>query len=505
MSNFSNAMNNKIYTVTANGAKALATPDISNATSGRMSLFYKSVRDLTEESLEGFLQDSVNEDIIDTIILCFYIRDCRGGKGEKKLGLICFKWLLLHYPDEFKKVIQYLPEYGRWDDSLKLFPGVLVETINSYVQNDILTLFCDQLKTDKNLMENGKPISMCAKWAPSEGDSLDKKYNVVSKICTNLGINSRQYRKEYIVPLRAYLKIVETYMCSGRWDDIEYSKVPSNAMKILKKAFEKHSPELFNQWKENLKSCKEKVNAKQLTPYELIREIRIKKMADEVCESQWKVLEEEVLKLGHLSKSLVVVDTSSSMESPDYKPLDVAISLGLIISNCVKGDFKNHVITFNSTPEFVVLKEETIFNRYQELRRIPWGGSTNLQATFDMILEKARDSKLVQEDMPETVYIISDMQFNDIGGYNNKTNFEEIDAKYEKSNYKRPNIVFWNVAANTGDFPVSVDDDGTVMISGYSTSIMKSVLESKEFSPYSILRQTIDDKRYKILRESLEA
>ena len=503
---FAKAMNS---TTTWNGANSLSTPDYSKEYEGRLFLFFKAMRGILDENLFNNLEKSSKEDLIDTFLLSFNTRDVRGGKGERELGRKMIKWLFLNYPEQFRKIFKLIPEYGRWDDLLIFFPNYyneFYEKVQTKLQDSIVKFFAEQLKKDKSLMLEGKPISLCAKWAPTEKDSKDKKYKLVDILCKEMKITKTAYRKEYISPLRYYLQIVERYMCLNLWYDIDYSKVPSCAMKKLKKSFEKHEPELFNEWNENLKLGKTKVNAKVLYPHELIKEIRQKGVADEVCLAQWKVLEDEVKKLGVLSKTLVVVDTSSSMESPNYLPLDIATAMGLLVSNLVEGEFHNHVITFHTNPTFVVLKDGNLYERYNQLRYIPWGGSTNIQKTFDLILEKANEASLTDEQMPEKIFIISDMQFNNIEGYSDtkQTNFESIEKKYKKFGYKRPNIVFWNVNGLSTDFPVSVKDDGTCLISGASPSIIKSVIESNEFNSVSIMRTEIDNNRYYDVLNSLK-
>jgi hypothetical protein len=190
------------------------------------------------------------------------------------------------------------------------------------------------------------------------------------------------------------------------------------------------------------------------------------------------------------------------MESPNYLPLDVACAVGLIVSGTVSSPFKNNVITFNDTPEFVLIDDGDIDKRYFQLRHINWGGSTNIKATFEMILSRGKAAGLKNEQMPKRIIIVSDMQFNTVEG-RNSTNFEEIDRMYMESDYDRPTIVFWNVNGNTDDFPVTVDDNNTAMISGFSPSILKSVMNTKEFSPYSIMRETLDDERYSNVRENV--
>jgi len=495
---FAKAMNS---TTTWNGAKSLSTPDDNKIYEGRLFLFFKAMRGIFDDNLFNNLEKSAKEDLVDTFLLSFNTRDPRGGKGERELGRKMLKWLFLNYPLQFKKIFELIPEYGRWDDLLIFFPGCLeCGDVEQKIQLSIVKYFAKQLKKDKLLMLEGKPISLCAKWAPTEKDSKDKKYCLVETLCKEMKITKTAYRKEYISPLRYYLQIVERYMCLNLWYDIDYSKVPSCAMKKLKKSFEKHEPELYNEWKNNLETGKTKVNAKALYPHELVKEIRQKGFADQVCLAQWKVLENEVKKLGILTNTLVVVDTSGSMQSPNYLPLDISTAIGLLVSNLVEGEFHNHIITFHETPTFVVLRDGDLSERYEQIKRIPWGGSTNLQKTFDMILNKARDANLTNEQMPDKLFIISDMQFNEIEGYSyngvHKTNFEYIDEQYENYGYKRPKIVFWNVNGSSTDFPVSIKDDGTCLISGASSSILESVIKATDFNSVSIMRTELDKSRY---------
>ncbi len=508
---FAQAMN-YILPTTWNGATSLSTPDKSKVYEGRISLFFKGVRGLENKKLYEYIHKSASEDLVDTFLLAFNLRDPRGGKGERDLGRQILVWLFYNYTTEFEKVFKLIPEYGRWDDLLCFFPkyiytfclGELNDQQKS-VQNKIITFISEQILSDYNDMLEGKSVTLCSKWMPSEGDSDDKKYQLVETLISHMEISKREYRKKYISPLRSYLKIVEKYMCEKRWNEIDFSHVPSCAMKKLKKAFEKNANESFNSWQQKLQKGEVKINAKVLFPHEVIREIRKNRgIVDIICEEQWKVLEKEVEKLGNFNKTLVVVDTSGSMESPDFLPLDIATALGLLISNNVQGEFHNHVITFHETPTFQVLENKNLETRYKQIRNIQWGGSTNLQAVFELILNKAKLANLKESDMPDTIFIISDMQFNQVEGfYGQKTNFEVVDEKYKLAGYQRPKIIFWNVNGLSTDFPVSVQDDGTCLISGATTSIISSILNTVEFSSYGIMRTELDKERYSLIKESL--
>lgn len=530
-SNFASAMTS--CAKTWNGAISLSTPDITGESNGRIGLFFKSVRGLNDQDLYEYMRKSADENLIDAFLLAFYIRDCRGGKGERELGRKCLIWLFLNYTEEFNCVSHLIAEYGRWDDLIELWPRVLdlqnikneqdayystvldKSRLNRITELQILfvKMFGDQLVTDREDMEAGKPISICAKWAPTEMDSYDRKYGVAETLTKVMGVTFKQYRKQYTTPLRQYLKIVERYMCDRKWDEIEYSKIPSCAMKRLKKAFEKHSPEQFAEWKNKLQKGDVTVKAKQLFPHELIHEIRTKRMADQVCEAQWKVLEEEAKKLGFLKDTIFVCDVSGSMESwtGDCKPIsknsscpkDVAIAISLLGANTVQGPFHNHIITFHDKPTFHLVRDESIYKRWLSLVQSDWGGSTNLQATFELILNKAITYGLSQNDMPKRLFIISDMQF-DIADRNITTNFQEINNKYTLAGYVRPDIVFWNVCGSNDDYPVSVTDNGTALVSGFSSSILSSFINQKDFSPYTILRSVLDSERLAPIRRLLK-
>lgn len=528
MSRFLSAM---AYSATTwNGAASLSTPDSSGEYSGRLALFFKSVRGLNNSTLYKYLVESSQESVIDTFLMTFHIRDCRGGKAERDLGRSAMVWLFLNYPDEFEKVMPLMAEYGRWDDIMCLFPNVLklndIDVVrrtygSPNITDDMLgtlrelqrvavQIMKNKLIEDHKLMLQGKPVSLAAKWCVSERDSLDRQNDckVYSAMCDVMKISPRTLRKTYLTPLRSYIGVVETYMCSRRWDEISFSKVPSCAMRRLKKAFEKHSPELFGAYTTALASGDPsvKVNAKQLLPGELVRELRINNgQFDQITESQWQVLVDKAKSMGSLKKSVVIVDTSASMHTPNYVPFDNAVALGMLISSIAEGEWRDIVFTFNTYPTVVKLRPDTFAERWRQVMSIPWGGSTDLQATFKLILERGQAANLSPDDYPEELWLLTDMQFNAVNGYDyeSKTNFQAIEDMYLSAGIKRPRIIFWNLNGSSTDFPVSVDDFGTALISGFSPDIMKAVLSGKEFSPVGIMQSTLNDKRYDMIRNAL--
>ena len=519
-------------TYTQNGALSYKNPSHGEA-DGRLSLFFRGVRNLNTPQLYVFLNDCAKENLQDTFLLVFNLRDCRGGKGERSLGRKAFVWLFINYPKEFYKVVHLLPEYGRWDDLFVLWCRILDLKLSSPehiaknyaskkhsedvlseirdLQINLIKMFGNQLIQDRENMLQNQPISLCAKWAPSEKGSLNKKYDILSIICRVMKWSPQEYRKLYISPLRNYLQIVESLMCASKWDNIKFQSVPSNAMFKLRDAFNKHSPDNFNEWKLKLASGNTKINSKLLMPHEIIASLKKYEMCDVIIEQQWEVLEKNAINSKSFDKALFVIDVSNSMQTwgwrqnnipKNYFPIDIAVALGILGSHASQGPWHNHIITFHTSPELIVLPEESLWERYAIIKSIPWSGSTDIQKVFDLILTKATQENISPSEMPEKIFIVSDMQFNHVEN-TKQTNLSALQNKYKTYNYTIPHLVFWNVVGDGSDFP-SQNHQNTTLISGFCPNIVRGVFQDSNISPYSIMRQIIDDPRYDAIRNALQ-
>ena len=509
--------NNDNKCLTENGA-------ISNATTfnNNLDYFAKMIRGINEVNSIRLFSNAYDEDKLLALKNLFHARDIRGGSGERTIFRTQMKWLIENHPLVAQYNMKHIYTYGRWDDIIVCFMGTELE-------KTMLDLICNQLETDIINKKEEKGTSLLAKWLPSENSSLDRSLKgAFRKIANNMNISYKDLRKVYITPLRNYIDIVETKMSGKRWEEINLEHVPSQAMKHLKNAFEKNCPQ-WDEYVENLGNNKAKINTSTLNPHEIVGEY-LKTIHggsygygyshnNETCiinpilEKQWENMVDDVKKMGSLGKSIVMSDTSGSMMGDDA--IKVSLALGLIISKCTSEAFKNLIITFETQSHFVRVPDETLLSSLQFLtnsEKFPWGGTTNFQCAFDNILKHAREYVypdktvgLKQEDMPEKLFVISDMQFN---ATSNKysSNYEKIKRKYHKYGYKIPQIIFWNVRANTKDFPVTIRDDNTALISGFSTSILKSVLEGSDISPLGVMLRTLENERYDAisLPENLE-
>lgn len=478
-------------TTTENNATSYTTTG-----NGRIDLFFKTVRNVRADNLLPLLNTAWEEDHKDTTKIIFNARDCRGGKGERDIFLMSMQWLATKDIDLTKRSIVLIPEYGRWDEVVKL-------TIVPELEDTCMGVLRDQLVKDLEGLESGKSISLLAKWLPTEGSKLDRQLGFVKKFCALLGIDKKAYRKTYLTPLREHLRIVENLMVHKRWDEIKFPEVPSLAMKRYRKAFAKQSPEKFEEFLTSLQKGEVEIKAKQLFPHEIVDEyfknaIRNTMVdVDLVLEEQWKVISAETQSLGEFDKAIWLADMSGSMSGT---PMLVAATLSLLCSPFSQAPYTNKVMTFSDNPVFCTVEGETLRDRVYDMynKMSPgnmWGGSTNLQAVFNLILNTAVEHNLPAELMPTSIYIISDMQFNQ--AFPGVSNDEAIRIKYAQSGYECPKIIYWNVRANTLDFPIGpLQNINTALISGFSPAVLKAVLRAKEFTPLTIVLDTINDPRY---------
>tara|TARA_R110000851_G_scaffold194486_1_gene345304 strand:+ start:14 stop:553 length:540 start_codon:yes stop_codon:yes gene_type:complete len=177
--------------------------------------------------------------------------------------------------------------------------------------------------------------------------------------------------------------------------------------------------------------------------------------------------------------------------------MDVAISLGMYISERNEGNFKDAFVTFSNNPQLQYLTGG-LKERLNKLRRSDWGMSTDLEAVFNLILNQAKTYNIPQDKMPTKIMILSDMQFNqatrsDLGSQS------MIESMYEVAGYKKPDIIYWNLNASGANFPVEFDKDGTALVSGFSPSILKPLLNGKNMTPESIMMETVNDERYSLI------
>tara|TARA_R100001594_G_scaffold22321_4_gene43261 strand:+ start:22402 stop:23835 length:1434 start_codon:yes stop_codon:yes gene_type:complete len=444
-----------------------------------VNLFFQigAMRGMDKKRLFAKVSKAFNEDPLTTIKIIFWARDVRGGAGERQIFRDCLSWLCDNRKEVLNNNIHLISEYGRWDDVL-----TLVGSQNCWYS---------ALDLIKTALENKD--GLCAKWMPRKGD----KANIIRRY---LKLSPKKYRK-LLVKLT---NVVETKMCAKDWKSIEYSKLPSLASSRYQRAFMKNDEIRYEEYKDSLLDGKTKINASAVYPYDIIKSI---KHGGEkvVAQAQWESLPNYME--GISERVLPVVDVSGSMETPagnngNVTCMDVSTSLGMYISERNEGVFKNAFITFSSKPQLQLL-EGSLTDKLNQLERADWGMNTDLQSTFKLILNQAVKHNVPVSEMPTKVLILSDMEFDQAISENwddvsewNPTAQEMIKGMYEEAGYEMPGIVYWNIQSRQDNVPTRFDEMGTALVSGFSPSIMKTILSCEELTPYKMMIETIGSTRY---------
>ena len=458
---------------TTNGM--VARKSTSNAC---VDLFFKigasRGKDITKDFVAAYVE---NKDV--ALRIAQWARDVRGGSGEREIFRQILKYLDKHDADAAKALLRKVPEIGRWDDIF------VVDTNKAYA----FTMLGDALRA-----KNG----LAAKWTPRKGE-------LAVEIRNFFGMSPKFYRKSLVELTR----VVEQDMCAKNWDGINFSQVPSVASARYKKAFYRNATEAYSAYvAELVKDPKDrtmdvKVNAGAVYPYDVLKGVinlyhnaNFNKTQLDLVVAQWDALENFV---GD-ANVLPLVDVSGSMTCPAGKNgnvtcLDVAVSLGLYLADKNQGKFKDTFLTFSGSPELLHLKGNVV-QKAQQMVKSNWAMNTDLVKAMDKILKTAKDGNVPQEEMPEMLLILSDMQFDQCARFDDSA-MQMIARMFEAAGYELPKIVFWNLNA-ADNVPVKYDARGVAMVSGFSPAIMKAVLsgDTEQFTPEAIMLKAVMVPRY---------
>ena len=541
------SMNNPLIELTKEGVKGSDVYTEEGVGDPRVVLFTQLVRGqdkkYIDDCVEKIVQTGSQQMLMDLAVMTFQTRDIRGGKGERDLFYKLVQSIHKFKPEWTPKMISLIPEYGYWKDLW------ILTTLNSELSEMIDRCVHDQFMIDQ---ESEHP-SLLVKWLPREGskyDSLAKHFaNVLFPLTPKEeGQRMRIYRKT-LSYLNNKVETAEVKMCANNWAEINPRHVPGRLMKRNKLAF-------FNQKKSSRGAvedryperpdrveCKEhfdifitdvkmgKVEMKGGTtvmPHEHIREILkrhygLSKEEEEVIELQWDAIHKEVLKSGALGKVVPMCDFSGSM---DGVPKEVSLALGILISESVSSDFKDHILTFDSEPKWhSFVGKKTLCEKVRSIGSLGQGLSTDFQKACDLILKRLIEHKVSPEDAPTDLLVLTDMGFDEASKtqhnsyymgsshrHNNKTeswqtHFEMIRANFEKNGYQAPRIVCWNLRAEYKDFHAKAHEVGVVQLSGWSPAVLKSI-QAKGIqvqTPYEGMRVILDDIRYDKVRETMNS
>mmetsp|Transcript_24486 Transcript_24486/g.26778 ORF Transcript_24486/g.26778 Transcript_24486/m.26778 type:complete len:602 (-) Transcript_24486:72-1877(-) len=513
--------------------------------------------------------------IADLFILTFQTRDCRGGKGERSIFYQLLIELFHVYPETVLLVLPLISEYGYYKDYFNLLSATTISPVYAPFRNTILQIVVRQLRRDELSLSMSQTISLCAKYAPRESNKFAKDHKKLFKrlVMTLYPSNEKDggsesavayerskmlYRK-LLVKLTEAIDVAEVKMCGKRYASIAFDHVPSVCMKRYRKAFAneklKVSPSIEEMETGNrsdeydritcrqnlLQAIREhKIKGKQVFPHEIIRPVvkgfSVSSVESDILQQQWEDIRNDVIRsivektaqspsggsVG-LGKLVPLVDVSDSMSGT---PMEVAIALGILISEVNHPAFRDHLITFETNPHWFNLSQYTsVIDKVNATKQAAWGGSTNIEKAMELIAQTVETNRLSESDIPDLI-IFSDMQFDmATGGERSRQSqlerirgrFTRLGRKLHHKTITLPRVIFWNLRGNTKGFPATSTSENVQLLSGFSASLFKHLVDGEterdtetgkkkdnnKITPYETFRRAMDDERYDKIRKFL--
>lgn len=457
-------------------------PAFKSTLNACVDLFFKigALRKAPDAEVLQLFFSAYNEEPEVALRIAAYARDARGGMGERRVFRVILQGLEARGESEAaKRLLVKAPEWGRWDDVLVMKSPALKNTAFEMIARALV---------DRD--------RLVAKWLPREKNASKERSKTAREIASFLGIDARAYRRLVV----GLTHVVETQMCAKSWDEIVYSAVPSVAQARYRKAFAKHDAERYNAFLADVKEGKQKINASAVFPHDVIKPVvgygaAVDATLRASVVAQWEALENFV---GD-NYVMPLIDTSGSMGcnigAGTSTAMDVAVALGLYFADKNKGPFKDVYLTFSDNPSLKVVPGDIVDKVKYLWGNSDWGGSTNIEAAFKKLLSTAVAASLPVADMPKTLLIMSDMQFNSSVRDPGQSAYTMVQRMYEEAGYAVPQVVFWNLNARE-NVPVTFDTRGVALLSGYSPAVVKAVLKGADFTPMTIMLDSISGDRY---------
>ena len=438
--------------------------------------------DICERFMRAYAEDP---DLAMKIL--FYARDIRGGLGERQVFRTLIAWLAENEKASLVRNLKFVAEYGRWDDMLAL--------LDTPAEQEAVSVLREQFEADMKALESGEAVSLLGKWLPSVNASNKETVRQAKKLAKAFNMKEADYRKA-VSALRIEISIIENKLREGDYS-FDYSKQTSKAMFRYRKAFMRNDGERYRAFMNKVSLGEAVLHTGTLMPYEIVRKAyKANEKEREFLDVTWNALED----FTGDENALVVVDGSGSMYGHGNPlPAEVAQSLAIYFAERNRGAFRGHFITFSMTPQLVEIKGKDITEKVRYCRSFNECANTDLKAVFELILRTALKNRVSQKELPDTLYIISDMEFDGCAKNADITNFEYAKRLYRKYGYKLPRVVFWNVQSRNSQQPVKSNEQGVALVSGFTARIFSQVM-SGEMDPYTNMMNVIGSERYEKIK-----
>jgi len=483
------ARKESVYVRTENGAVAL------NSTSdARLDLFgvIGALRGADQARIECLFSEAYRMDPLFATKIAFYARDIRGGLGERETFRTIMRYMAQMHPEALRPNLDLIGVYGRYDDLYCL--------IGTPLEDEMWAAMKAQFEEDRRSLENGKAVSLLAKWIKTADASSAKTRELGILTARKLGYSVYDF-KRIVRALRRRIGVIETLMTEGRWDEIRYPEVPSRAMMIYRDAFRRHDGERYEKFVKRAVADQEKIHAGTLYPYDIVEKVAPRLSSffanaslnnDPALEAQWRQLPDYV-EPG--TNALVIADTSGSMCG---RPMATSVGLAVYFAERNRGAYHNMFMSFSGTSRIQVLRGETLAQKISSINMNDWANNTNLRAAFEHVLEIAIRNHVPQAEMPKSLIVISDMEI-DYCGDRDWTFYEMMEEMYRMNGYIIPNIIFWNVNSRHDVFHADKNRKGVQLASGQSAAVFRQVMQTVGMNPVEAMEKIINSERYEAI------
>ena len=403
------------------------------------------------------------------------------GQGAKDEAFKRLLWIERFHPEDFYKNLWLVPVVGCWKDLWTLmymadtvhidkFFDVIAEGINDEYNKDLVKKYLPRIRSNSKCNTD---------WATKTND-------LAKMFCNHVGWSYSRYRHfKSTGKAHEFQRII----CAGLYKNINWKTIPGKALLNLVSGqfLKKHNLESsYVDWLNTQPVAK--FNG---YPYELLMKLRpysnVSLAQKVTIDKQFKGLIETASKDngGLKGNILCALDTSGSMTREiqggpvGLTSYDVCVSLGIYFSELNKGAFHNHVAMFDDVSGMLELKGE-FSDKYRQIvnSNTAWG-STNFQSLIDLLVRtRTQKPNIPIEDFPDTLLVISDMQFNPSGSRSNLDAARENLRLYFPDEYvKNFKFVWWYCAGRkTSDVPATMDDAGNYLFSGFDGAIVDLLL-----------------------------
>ena len=483
------ARKESVYVRTENGAVAL-----KSTSDARLDLFgvIGALRGADQVRIERLFSEAYRADPLFATKIAFYARDIRGGLGERETFRTIMRYMAQMHPEALGPNLDLIGVYGRYD--------ALYCLIGTPPEDEMWAAMKAQFEEDRRSLENGKAVSLLAKWIKTADASSAKTRELGILTVRKLGYTAYE-SKSIVRALRRRIGVIETLMTEGRWDEIRYPEVPSRAMMIYRDAFRRHDGERYEKFVNRAVAGQEKIHAGTLYPYDIVEKVAPRLSSffanaslnnDPALEAQWRQLPDYV-EPG--TNALVIADTSGSMCG---RPMATSVGLAVYFAERNRGAYHNMFMSFSGTSRIQVLRGETLAQKISSINMNDWANNTNLRAAFEHVLEIAIRNHVPQAEMPKSLIVISDMEI-DYCGDRDWTFYEMMEEMYRMNGYIIPNIIFWNVNSRHDVFHADKNRKGVQLASGQSAAVFRQVMQTVGMNPVEAMEKIINSERYEAI------